>query len=67
METKVTYDRLHLFTFEEQNPKDHNLGEIELSIKSNDQLLAGYRIRIGDDVYEDSVASRLENLKKSFL
>ena len=41
--------------------------KIELSIKSNDQLLAGYRIRIGDDVYEDSVASRLENLKKSFL
>ena len=41
--------------------------KIELSIKNNDQLLAGYRIRIGDDVYEDSVASRLENLKKSFL
>ena len=33
METKVNYDRLHLFTFEEQNPKEHNLGEIELSIK----------------------------------
>ena len=41
--------------------------KLELSIKSNNQLLAGYRIRIGDDVYEDSVASRLKNLKKSFL
>lgn len=41
--------------------------KIELSITSNEALLAGYRIRIGDDVYEDSVASRLENLRKSFL
>lgn len=33
MEAKVTYDRLHLFQFDEENPKEHNIGEIVQSIK----------------------------------
>jgi len=33
MEAKVTYDRLHLFQFDEENPKEHNIGEIIQSIK----------------------------------
>tara|TARA_Y100000766_G_scaffold259394_1_gene248339 strand:+ start:1373 stop:1771 length:399 start_codon:yes stop_codon:yes gene_type:complete len=28
-------------------------------------LIAGYKIRVGDDVYEDSIDQRLENLRKS--
>ena len=33
MEANVTYDRLHLFQFDEENPKEHNIGEIIQSIK----------------------------------
>lgn len=33
MKAKVTYDRLHLFQFDEDNPKEHNIGEIIQSIK----------------------------------
>ena len=30
--------------------------------KRNDSLLAGLRVRVGDDVYESSVAGQLANL-----
>ncbi len=31
----------------------------------NPRLIAGYKLRVGDDVYEDSIDQRLENLRKS--
>jgi F-type H+-transporting ATPase subunit delta len=31
----------------------------------NPSLIAGYKLRVGDDVYEDSIDQRLENLRKS--
>mgnify|MGYP001274778623 CR=1 FL=1 len=31
----------------------------------NPRLIAGYKLRVGDDVYEDSIEQRLENLRKS--
>jgi F-type H+-transporting ATPase subunit delta len=39
--------------------------KINLVIKENKSLVAGFRMRIGDDVYEDSIASRIARLKKS--
>ena len=39
--------------------------KINLVIKENKSLIAGFRMRIGDDVYEDSIASRIARLKKS--
>ena len=39
--------------------------KIDLVIKENKSLIAGFRLRIGDDVYEDSIASRISRLKKS--
>ena len=39
--------------------------KIELVIKENKSLIAGFRLKIGDDVYEDSIASRISRLKKS--
>lgn len=39
--------------------------KINLVIKENKSLVAGFRVRIGDDVYEDSIASRIARLKKS--
>jgi F-type H+-transporting ATPase subunit delta len=39
--------------------------KINLVIKENESLVAGFRMRIGDDVYEDSIASRIARLKKS--
>ena len=34
--------------------------------EQNESLIAGYRIRIVDDVYEDSIRSRLSKLSQSF-
>lgn len=42
-------------------------GRVELNILETPSIIAGYRVRIGDDVIEDSIASRLSNLNKSFL
>ena len=39
--------------------------KINLVIQENKPLIAGFRMRIGDDVYEDSIASRIARLKKS--
>jgi F-type H+-transporting ATPase subunit delta len=30
-------------------------------------LIAGFRVKIGDDVYEDSIANRLNNVRKALL
>ena len=38
---------------------------IDFVIEENNALIAGFRLRIGDDVYEDSIASRIARLKKS--
>lgn len=39
--------------------------KIDFVIEENKALIAGFRLRIGDDVYEDSIASRIARLKKS--
>jgi F-type H+-transporting ATPase subunit delta len=47
--------------------KVNNSKENKFSINSsqNPSLIAGYKLRVGDDVYEDSIDQRLENLRKS--
>jgi len=44
-------------------PSSHS---IELQVSQNDNLIAGYRIRLVDDVFEDSIQSRLSKLSQSF-
>ena len=39
--------------------------EIDLIEQKNEPLIAGFKLRIGDDVYEDSLSSRISRLKKS--
>jgi F0F1-type ATP synthase delta subunit len=39
--------------------------KIDFVIEENKDLIAGFRLRIGDDVYEDSIACRIARLKKS--
>lgn len=39
----------------------------ELETTENKSLIAGVRIRVGDDVYEDSIANRLNNLRKALI
>ena len=39
--------------------------KIDVIIEENKALIAGFRLRIGDDVYEDSISSRIARLKKS--
>ena len=36
-------------------------------IKSNEStsLIAGFKLKIGDDVYEDSISNRLNNIRKA--
>lgn len=38
-------------------------------IKSDESapLIAGFKLKIGDDVYEDSIANRLNNIRKALL
>jgi F0F1-type ATP synthase delta subunit len=40
-------------------------GNFALDSTQNSRLIAGYKLRVGDDVYEDSIDQRLENLRKS--
>jgi F0F1-type ATP synthase delta subunit len=43
-----------------------DVGAFEFSISENPKLIAGFKLRLGDDVIEDSVQNRLQNLTKSF-
>ena len=38
---------------------------LDLQVSKNDQLIAGYRVRLVDDVFEDSIQSRLSKLSHS--
>ena len=40
---------------------------LKIHTQENPALIAGYKFRLGDDVFEDSVQSRLNNLNKTFL
>lgn len=42
-----------------------NSSSYDLQISRNDQLIAGYRVRLVDDVFEDSVQTRLSKLSQS--
>ena len=44
-----------------QAESDHT----ELVTSTNQSLIAGFKLRLGDDVYEDSISSRLNRLKNS--
>jgi len=39
--------------------------KIDLIQEKNEPLIAGFKLRVGDDVYEDSLSSRISRLKKS--
>ena len=39
---------------------------VEIELRENRELLAGIRITVGDDVYEDSAATRLRPLVRAF-
>jgi F-type H+-transporting ATPase subunit delta len=45
---------------------DHHSNS-ELDTSENKSLIAGLRLRIGDDVYEDSIANRINNLRKALI
>ena len=38
---------------------------IELVANKNPSLIAGFKVKIRDDVYEDSISNRLSNLRKA--
>ena len=40
--------------------------KLMLSVVRNPSLISGCKVRLGDDVYEDSISSRLLALQKSF-
>ena len=50
--------------FSEKLPKIMG-NRIDLVQEINEPLIAGFKLRIGDDVYEDSLSSRISRLKKS--
>ena len=40
---------------------------LDLTMIDNPKLIAGCKIRLGDDVYENSISDRLNKLQKTFL
>ena len=40
---------------------------LDLTVIDNFKLIAGCKIRLGDDVYENSISDRLNKLQKTFL
>jgi F0F1-type ATP synthase delta subunit len=40
---------------------------LDLTVIDNPKLIAGCKIRLGDDVYENSISDRLNKLQKTFL
>lgn len=50
-------DRIH-----QSFSQDHQI--FETQVINNPSLLGGIRVKIGDDVYEDSIQSRIEQLKQ---
>jgi len=38
--------------------------KMELKSSENPELIAGFKLKIGDDVYEDSILNRLNRLRK---
>lgn len=53
------------FNLISQNLTQVRGNKVNLVIKENQSLIAGFRLRIGDDVYEDSISNRISRLKKS--
>ena len=39
----------------------------EIKPDESTPLIAGFKLKIGDDVYEDSIANRLNNIRKALL
>lgn len=50
----------------EEKFKAFSAQSFEFHSSTNEDLIAGYRIRIMDDVYEDSIQTRLSRLSQSF-
>ena len=47
------------------NLPQSNPNHTELVTSTNASLIAGFKLKLGDDVYEDAISSRLSRLKKS--
>ena len=45
----------------------HSSKALDLTVIDNPNLIAGCKIRLGDDVYENSISDRLNKLQKTFL
>ena len=39
----------------------------EIKSYKSASLIAGFKLKIGDDVYEDSIANRLNNIRRALL
>jgi F-type H+-transporting ATPase subunit delta len=48
-----------------KNLIDENASDVQAVVCPS--LIAGFRVKIGDDVYEDSIANRLNNVRKALL
>ena len=50
-----------------QRLSEHYGRSIEVDLRENPELLVGIRIMVGDDVYEDSAATRLRPLARALM
>ena len=51
----------------QQELTQHYGRSIQLELRENPDLLAGIRVKVGDDVYEDSVANRIRPLARALI
>ena len=54
-----------IFNILSQNLSDSFNSKIDLLSSTNNSLISGFRLRIGDDVYEDSLLQRINRLQKA--
>jgi len=47
------------------NYNDSNNSSIDIISTQDESLISGFRLQVGDDVYEDSILNRINRLKKS--
>lgn len=65
IETATPLSTVQVSSIKKSLSSDHQI--LTTEVINNPSLLGGVRVRIGDDVYEDSIQSRIEHLKGAIL
>lgn len=62
--TPVAIEKESINKIVESVKKQLNLGEVNVTTKTDPKILGGFVIKIGENVYDASIASKMDNLKR---